>query len=184
MKRWCGMKKVLYLACLFLVSSGLAQQSGSYRMQERVLNSGGQPRAGAEVGSASFRLTLAAIGDGLAGNVATSGSYRADAGFCSAYPPPGEVSGLRFTDNESLEWQFEPRAATYALYRDRIGDLAAAGYGDCFFRDLTLPAATDGETVDPGEGFFYLVTARNRLDEGGTKGSDSFGAERLGTVCP
>jgi hypothetical protein len=178
------MKKILYLVCVLLVSLAPAQQSDGYRLQERVLNSGGHPRAGVEIGSAGFRLTLSAIGDGLAGNVATSVSYRADAGFCAAYPPPGEVTGLRFTAVDSLTWQVELRAETYELYRARIGDLAATGYGDCLQQELTLPEATDGEPVAPDEGYFYLITAKSRLAEGGTKGFDSFGAERLGTVCP
>jgi len=43
---------------------------------------------------------------------------------------------------------------------------------------------TDSDPLPVSGGFFYLVTAENRLAEEGTKGFTAEGAERLGTVCP
>ena len=42
----------------------------------------------------------------------------------------------------------------------------------------------DTHELETGEGYFYLVTAENRLDEEGTKGFSHDGPEREGTVCP
>jgi len=44
--------------------------------------------------------------------------------------------------------------------------------------------ATDASIPAAATGYFYLVTAENRLAEEGTKGSNSTGGERLGNVCP
>ncbi|RMH70289.1 MAG: hypothetical protein D6685_00265, partial [Bacteroidetes bacterium] len=58
--------------------------------------------------------------------------------------------------------------ASSASYRVSLGSLGES--------------VTDSDPIAPGGGFFYLVTARNRLDEEGTKGRDSAGSERAGSA--
>ena len=48
----------------------------------------------------------------------------------------------------------------------------------------TCATTTDGDTPSSSQGYFYLVTVENRLDEQGPKGIDSYGAPRQGNVCP
>jgi hypothetical protein len=64
--------------------------------------------------------------------------------------------------------------------------ISALAYGQCEQQDLTDATATDTDTPSaPREGFFYLVTANNRLGEEGTKGWDSADVERPNPVpCP
>jgi hypothetical protein len=51
--------------------------------------------------------------------------------------------------------------------------------------ELPDAAAILDAVPDPGQGFFYLVTARNRLAEEGTKGSTSAGVPRSNAFpCP
>ena len=89
-----------------------------------------------------------------------------------------------FTDAQTLSWSAEQSAGVYDLYRDDTSD----GYGNCEQRDLPEPPATDTSEPTVGNGFFYLVTVKNRLREAGTKGFRSDETERLGgvdlRVCP
>ena len=178
------MRKALFVLALLLPTSALAQQSASFTLDEHAFNCGGHPEGGNVVASASFRVTLGAIGEDPAGRSPSSALFSMGAGFCNAYPPPGEVTGLIFVDHENLEWHAEPSAGTYNLYRDWISNLVGLGYGECRREGLTTPGFTDAEALPTGRGFFYLVTAENRLTEEGVKGVDSAGVERRGTVCP
>ena len=72
----------------------LAQQSASYKLNEFAMNEGGHPADGAILASASFRIKLDAIGDGLASPTMSSSGFHMDASFVATYPPPGEVRGL------------------------------------------------------------------------------------------
>ena len=92
--------------------------------------------------------------------------------------------GLVFEDKDTLAWEPEKSVGDYNLYRDRVSDLAGLGYGTCEQWDLADETATDTDPVPAGDGFFYLVTAENRLDEEGTKGTDGAGTRRKGNVCP
>ena len=66
-----------------------------------------------------------------------------------------------------------------------MSNLTGLGYGQCEQQDLTTTSATDSAAVPLGDGYFYLVTARNRLSEEGTKGFRSdLMTERLGATCP
>ena len=168
------------LALAVASTSALAQSSASYSMDEHVLNSGGNAAA-----SASFSLSFVAFGESTAGAVApSSASFSVDVGFTTTNPPPGEVVGLTFLDHASLTWDVERSAGTYNLYRDGLGALSGSGYGSCTQQGLSDNGATDATTPSAGDGFFYLVTVRNRLYEEGTKGSASSGSERTGETCP
>jgi len=162
----------------------LAQTSLSYRLEEHVLNSGGHPHQGTVLTSAHFRITLDAIGEGVGGTDLGSLSFHLDGGSVSPYPPPGEVMALRFSNKQTLLWDPEASVGDYNLYRGALGTLPSLGYGACHAQNLSNETFSDAQVPAVGAGFFYLATAENLLDEEGTKGFRSGGAERLGTVCP
>jgi len=179
------MRTWLVTSCLLLGSVCLGQESASYKLQESVLNAGGNPSDGAILASTSFRVTLDSVGEPLLGRALSSGSFRLDGGFVSAYPPPSEVVGLRFDDRSTLAWLSEPSVGVYNLYRDLLSALGGGGYGDCSQRDLPEPGATDAGAPPAGNGWFYLATAKNRLREEGTMGKNSAGTERPNLApCP
>ena len=163
-----------------------AQQSPSYKLQESVLNNGGNPSAGGFASSSSYRITLDALGEGVLGTGLSSGSFRMDGGFVGAYPPPTEVLGFRFDPpgKSTLAWNPERSAGTYNVYRAAVSTLPGT-FGNCFQSGVGGTAATDAAAPGAGAGTFYLVTARNRLSEEGTKGHRSNGVERSnGAPCP
>jgi len=183
-----GRVAISLLAGMLLAGSwGLpagAQSSASYRLRDHTFNAGGHPDQGTVMFSTHFRVTLDALGDGVVGPGLAGGVYRMDAGFGACYPPPGEVRGLIFTDLETLQWHPERSVGDYNLYRDSMSALSGLGYGACFEPGLTGATTTDMDTPPSGDGYFYLVTAENRLGEEGPKGTDSSGATRQGIVCP
>jgi hypothetical protein len=169
----------------FVVLPVSAQQSASYRLAEHTLNAGGNPNGTTYLVSTSFRVKLDAIGAGVAQTGLAASSYRSDASFLASYPPPGEVGSLRFTAKTDLAWNAEPSVGDYNVYRDPLDALVAGTYGACYQHDLAGETATDADNPPSGGGFFYLVTAENRLDEEGTKGVDSAGAARGNPgACP
>lgn len=172
------MRPILFLPCLLLGSVCVAQQSASYKLTEQVLNAGGHPANGVVLASASYHVRLDAIGEGVAGTALTAASYHVDGGFSSAYPPPGEVLGLSFPNKTTLRWQPEKSVGVYNLYRGMFTSLVGLGYGECQQHDLIIDTATETGTPPAPDGWFYLVTAENRLREEGTKGKNSAGAER------
>ena len=155
----------------------MAQQSASYTLDEHHLNQGGSPDAGGVPSSGSYAISLDAIGVPVHAAGLSSASYLMDAGFVVAYPPPGEVLDLVFTDATTLAWTPEPSVGAYDVYRGLAGSLPG-GYGDCFASAAPGEIVTDAELPPPGACYFYLVTATNRIGEEGTKGYDSLGAER------
>jgi parallel beta-helix repeat protein len=101
-----------------------------------------------------------------------------------ADPTEGEVSGLRFVDDQSLEWDPRPEAAAYNLYRgdlgsliDTDGDGAAEDYGVCFASGLASAGASDASVPDVGHVYFYLVSGVFASGEG-SLGRSSTGAPR------
>ena len=96
------MKTLLALLVVLLVLPILAQQSTSYRLAEHTFNAGGHPSDGVVLSSASFRITLDALGDSVAGHAVTSASYQIEGNFVARYVPPGEVSNLSFADSSTL----------------------------------------------------------------------------------
>jgi hypothetical protein len=161
-----------------------AQQSANFQVEGAVINAAGRPAAGGTASSASFRVSLESIGEAATGVALSSGSLRGEAGFSSAYLPPTETGPLRFTSPERLEWTRDRAAAAFNLYRDALSNLAGLTYGNCLQTHLTDPFAIDPAVPITGDGFFYLVTALNRLVEEGPKGSASSGSLRLGNACP
>lgn len=180
------MKRILLLLLLLVpVPPLLAQTSASYTVTEHTFNAGGHPVDGITMTSPSFRVSLDAIGDAVRGRALSSASYHLGGGFIGAYPPPGEVRHLRLTDHETLVWHAEGSVGTYHLYRDLLSSLSGLGYGSCAQYDLLTTTAIDSDVPAVDDGYFYLVTAENRLGEEGTKGWDSSGAERPNPApCP
>jgi hypothetical protein len=172
---------------LLLLPTGvvLAQSSTNYRLEEKVFNAGGHPAAGEVVTSGSFRITIDSIGDGIVGSSMSSASFALDAGFAVVYPPPGEVLGLSFLDHVTLTWYPEKSVGVYNLYKDLLTNLTGLGYGACEKYDIDVTTAADAAVPPATDGFFYLVTAENRLFEEGTKGNDSAGVARPNpSPCP
>ena len=195
-----GTMKTVWLCCaVFLASSGvLAQSSVNFQIGQATLNCGGHPSDGVVLSATTRTISLDSIGEGVVARSLSSASFRMDAGLVAAFRPPGEIapscgaSGqacLRVqrsgpTDVAELHWPPDPSVGTYNVYRGLTDDLAGLGFGSCNQTGLVNETALDAEQVAADHAFFYLVTARNRLDEEGTKGFKSNGAERLGTVCP
>jgi hypothetical protein len=180
------MRQILAIVLVALSGPALAQSSAGYILEEHVFNAGGHPEAGTVLTSASYRMSLDALGDAVLGTGLGSASYHMDGGFGSAYPPPGEVTGLLLLDDdETLVWDPERSVGVYHLYRDLLSALSGLGYGQCEQYGIATETATDSDTPSASTGYFYLVTAENRLAEEGTKGWDSSDDERLNpSPCP
>jgi hypothetical protein len=178
-------RRTIWLLALLLTTAATAQQSANFKLEEQAFNSGGNPEGGVVLSSASFKITLDSIGESVAERGLGSDSFGLDSGFAARYRPPGEVYELRFTDSSTLRWHADASVGWYNLYRDLMSNISTLGYGDCEQYDLTTETTTDTEPVPADDGYFYLVTAENRLGEEGTKGFDSDDVERLNLVlCP
>jgi hypothetical protein len=161
-----------------------AQESTHSRLSEAVFNAAGHPAQGIILTSGSWRLSLDALGDPLAGASLSSPSFTLGAGVVAPHPAPGEVGLLRFLDSQTLAWTREPSAGDYDLYR---GVLARPqiDFGTCLQAGIAATTATDPAIPPPLTGWFYLVTVRNDLREEGTMGHTSGGAPRPNTSpCP
>ncbi len=154
-----------------------AQQSANYKLSDHTFNAGGHPEGGTVLTSASYTVSLDSVGDGVVGPGLGSLSYYMDGSFGACYPPPGEVRGLNFTDGQTMAWDPEKSVGVYNLYRDTLSNVI--GGGTCLQQNISDETATDSDPVPVDDGFFYLVTAKNRLGEEGTKG-----VGRSGGVCP
>jgi hypothetical protein len=188
------------LAVAFFGGSGaaFAQSSPSFQIEQATLNAGGHPADGVVMSSASHTISLDSIGEGAVAVAMTSASFQMDAGLVALYQPPVEVApSCGFASGPCLNlarsgpagaamlsWPFEPSGGTYNVYRGQVGSLPGLGFGTCYQQGLASELALDTDPIPAGQGFFYLVTAANRLGEQGTKGFRSNGAQRTGTVCP
>lgn len=180
------MRKGLIPVGLLLATLAQGQQSTSYKLKESVLNNGGDPLAGSFASSTSYRIKLDALGEGVVGPNLSSVSFRLDSGFAAAYPPPAEVLGLRFSPPgaSSLAWDPERSAGSYNVYRAAVSSLPGT-FGACFQNGIGGASTVDSASPSSGAAYFYLVTARNRLSEEGTKGYRSSGVERSNNApCP
>jgi len=172
-------------ASSFVTRPAISQTSANFKLQEHVLNAGGDPNGGSTLASTSFRIRLDSIGESVTGAGLASTSWRMDTGFLSAYPPPGEVTGLKFGPGRTtLLWNPERSIGTYDLYRG-VAPAFLPAYGICSQSGVTAETTTDTTVPFVGGALYYLVTARNRLSEEGTKGFASSGVERPNTSpCP
>ena len=174
----------LALAALLPASGALAQQSTSYHLESATINDGGRPEQGVVLAGSTYRISLDAIGGPARATGLDSPSFRLDSGFVDLYAAPGEVMNQRFTDASTMTWDAEQSAGVYEVYRGLISGLPG-GFGACFQSALASPGATDAGNPTVGDGWYYLVTVRNRIGEEGTKGSQSNGAARPNSSpCP
>ena len=179
------LRPILPVLLLAAAAPAWAQQSASFKLEESVFNAGGHPEGAVTPGSASFRLTLGAIGDAVALLDPSSASFRLDGGFVASYPPPGEVLNLRFIDPDTLVWDAEKSTGAYNLYQGDVTDPWAPTYGICMEAELAAETAMVIDVPAGGQALFILVTAENLLSEEGTKGSDSVGTPRPNPApCP
>ena len=162
----------------------VAQQSPSHTIEEHTFNAGGHPAAGINPASGSHRISLGSIGDPFPLQRFFGASSTLDGGFVLRYPPPREIQNVLFPTQTTLVWERDPASDLFNLYRGLISTLPGLGYGPCAQAGLTVNTYTDAVLPGVGAGFFYLVTAENRLGEEGTKGFDSAGHVRAGSLCP
>jgi hypothetical protein len=184
---WKRTRTIVLLAWLLgapTIVPAVAQTSASYRLQESSFNNGGNPGRSGALASAHFRVSLDAVGEDAARAGTASASIHVDGGFVAGLTPPGEVTGLRFTDATTLRWNPERSADRYELYRGLVASLPGT-YGACLANDLAAQTTSDASLPSTGQGFFYMVTARNRLREEGPKGFRSGGIEEANPLpCP
>ena len=181
--RFCLVVALLAWASVALTPVA-AQVGANFKIEEHTFNAGGRPEGGATASSVNFRISLDALGDGVVGRELSGASYSMDGGFVSAYLPPGEVNALRFDSSQLFSWTAERSVGTYNVYKSPIGSLPG-GFGVCFDSGITGTLAQDPTSPLPGEQWFYLVTARNRLAEEGSKGRQHDGTERGNpSPCP
>jgi hypothetical protein len=175
----------LAILVLCLCGFALAQSSPAYRLEEYAVNGGGHPAGGQVLASASLTMSIDAIGDAAWAGALASTSYSMDAGFGRSYPPPAEIRLLLLHgDKQTLTWDPDPSIGDYLVYR---GGLAAlpGDPGACRLSGLGTHTALLDDFPDTGQGYFYLVVARNRLGEDGSPGSRGDGTDRtLPVPCP
>ncbi len=176
MQRLAGL---LFLIC----PAAWAQSSASYQLESAHINNAGRPLQGVSAASASHRVTLDAMGE-IANAQSTSASWNVGSAFPLRYRPPGEVLGLRFADRDTLQWKPERSVGRYSVYRDLIGVLSSGVFGHCLQSGLGNATVDDATLPAPSQGFFYLVTAKNRLTEEGTMGRGSSTGRANNNPCP
>ena len=104
--------------------------------------------------------------------------------FFQGYLPPGEVQGLRWLSGSHLAWDADPASVTYNVYRDGLAGLPGT-HGECLADEVGGTAYAEATNPAPGAGFFYLVTAENRLNEESSRGVQSDGNPRSElNACP
>jgi hypothetical protein len=111
-------------------------------------------------------------GDGLA--VVDVAAYERDAGLT-----PGDVPNVRWTTKTLMEWDIEPSATSYHVYRDTLDTLGYDHFGSC--ADGLDPVRDDLELVDeevPATEtcFFYLITADDGSHGAPNEGTLGFGS--------
>ena len=86
----------------------------------------------------------------------------------------------------TLSWSPEWSTGHYTVYRGSLATLSLNGNAPCLESGLTATSTTDGDLPAAATGFYYLVTAVNRLFDEGTLGYGS-GGERTNVTlmaCP
>jgi hypothetical protein len=107
------------------------------------------------------------------------------------YDPPGEAAALGFdADKSTFTWASLAREAgngtLYDAVRGDLGTLRASGSiaaSTCFGTATTATTRSDPQSPAAGDGYYYLVSARNACGIGGW-GTTSAGVSRVHAVCP
>ena len=176
------------LAALISGAPASAQQSASFVLEGSTFNEGGRPANGVVAQSASFQITLDAVGETVPSFDATSAGFGLSGGIVGTYAPPSEVQAVEFSagggSSTELQWAPMPTAVRYDVYRGPLGRLPGT-YGSCLASNLVGTVYNDPDAPGSGTGFFHLVTGENRLGEEGTKGYQSNGTVRTAApACP
>lgn len=181
----CVMRPVALLLLVGFGGFAAAQSSASFELDESVFHAGGHPQAGLQLTSTSYLITVDAIGETLVAPAMQSRTHAMDPGFARSYPPPRDViQVVLHGDKETISWAPERSVGKYRVYRGDL-DLLPVDYGVCRVSDVNGEQAPVDEYPDPGDAYFYLVTAESRLLEEGSKGLDSSGALRANPApCP
>ena len=169
---------VMSCALALIPSPAAAQESASYKISDHVFNNGSGLNGSVVPSSTGFRISLDSVGDMVGMSQAGSVGFQLQGSFVVTYRPPGEVQGLDFLNAGTLIWLPEPSVGEYEVYRSEISQLALGDTGMCLAAQVPETLIYEPFIPDPGQAWFYLVTASNRLDEEGTKGYRSNGAER------
>ena len=120
------------------------------------------------------------------------GFARLDIGACeleNATLVPGDVSGLLWVDKDTLQWNAEPSAGEYHVYRDDLSALGYDRFGSCRDDlDEATGVRTDKELLDaepplPGAGWLFIVSAEAAAEEG-TLGFGSCAERSDFNPCP
>ncbi len=109
----------------------------------------------------------------------------------AVFAPPTEVGNLGFdTDGRTLTWNSQAdgtgSSTVYDLLRGLLDDLRAdgdIGAASCLATSVPESRYTDATQPVIGEGFYYVVKARNGCGEAGW-GADGSGMERTHNGCP
>src|SRR5215510_4980452 len=136
------MRLIPVMAALVLGGAALAQESASYKLKEHVFNGGGNPDQGAVLLSASFHIKLDAVGDEVGASGLAGASYHMNGGFVLGYPPPGEVTNLRFSNKTTLLWDPEKSAGDYDVYRDLVSTFPG-NFGACLEHGIATETTVD-----------------------------------------
>ncbi len=176
------------MTCISLVALGThdgnAQASATFRLTEQAINQGGRPLQGTSSASSGYRTSQEAIGEPITARALSGANFRLDASFVMRCAPPGEVRQLRFVTRADLAWDHDPSIGSYGVYRGALESMPS-DFGSCVSGSITTNAWHDAPDPAIGHGFFYLVTARSRIGEEGTKGTGSSGSARPNpSPCP
>ncbi len=144
------MRRTEFSLMVPLAPVAMAQEGGSYKIEESVCNAADHPARGVVLSLSSLPVRLDALGAGVLGTKLQSASFRLDAGFAAAYPPPGEVLGLRFANPGTLVWVSEKSIGGYNVYRDPLDLPAGREYGHRPHRHL--PQRPFRRSVDTSRG--------------------------------
>lgn len=181
------MKRVVCLLAFLAVMAGtaMAQQSANFKLEEHTFNAGGHPD-GSVPASPNAQLTLGSVGQGATFQILSSASFAMEIGFSGSFPPPGEVSNLRFIDATTVMWDAERSVGSYNLYLGTVLNPFDPFYGTCQTSGIMTETTTvSAVPMSPGDALFILVTAQNRINEEGTKGTNDTGSERDNSnPCP
>ena len=98
---------------------------------------------------------------------------------------PSEVSTVRQFEDR-IGWLRGTQGFTFNVFRGEIGETGvAAGWSlaSCLFAQTPLTEVEDPEAPAPGEGFFYLVAARNACGDSGVGNTSSGNIRTLSDAC-
>lgn len=105
-----------------------------------------------------------------------------------AFAIPGEVREVMFEpDGTTLTWTSAVESAgaltVHDIVRDALANLPVGSGGACIGSAISVDSIVDPTLPAAGQGFWYLVRARNAIDLG-SYGQQSDGLERISTTCP